>query len=97
MLRALCTLPGADARAKLADELRGYRWENTDHRVIYETLLQIDSADGETLRQELPAAVTRMGFPDIHWGRFFAATVMPISTDRISGLIRKLRAGVSGH
>lgn len=98
VLRALCTLPGNNAtRAKLAHELKEYRWEQADHRVIYQAFIETDAGDTETLRRELPAAVTRMGFPDIQWERFFAATAMPIPTDRISGLIRKLRAGVSGR
>ncbi|HEV3482010.1 MAG TPA: hypothetical protein VGR97_06730 [Candidatus Acidoferrales bacterium] len=98
VLRALCVLPGDNAaRARLANELKGYRWEHADHRVIYEALIEINSADGETLRRELPAAVTRMGFPDIHWERFFAATATPVLPDRILKLIRELKAGVSGH
>jgi hypothetical protein len=97
VLRALCTQPGGDAaRAKLADELRGYRWEHADHRVIYEALIKTNTADIETLRRELPGAVTRMGFPDIHWERFFNANATPLSPDRIFELIRELRAGVSG-
>jgi len=96
VLRALCLLPGGDAaRAQLANELKGYRWEYADHRVIFEALIEADFADAETLRRELPAAVTRMGFPDINWERFFAST--PVPQDRIFELIRELKAGVSGH
>ena len=94
-LRALCMLGDDAARTKLASELKGYRWHHADHRVIYEALMQIDSADRETLRRELPAAVTRMGFPDINWERFFAATATPLPPDRIFELIRELKAGVA--
>lgn len=98
VLRALCVLPGDNtARARLANELKGYRWEHADHQVIYEALIETDIADAETLRRELPAAVTRMGFPDIHWERFFAATAMPLAPNRIFELIRELKAGVSRH
>ena len=98
VLRALCTLPGGDAvRARLANELKGYRWEHPDHRVIYEALIETDIADAEILRRELPAAVTRMGFPDIQWERFFAATGMPLAPNRIFELIRELKASVSEH
>jgi hypothetical protein len=98
VLCALCVQPGRDAaRAKLANELRGYRWEHADHRVIYEALIETNTADRETLRRELPAAVTRMGFPDIDWERFFAANATPVPPDRIFELIRELRGGVSGQ
>ena len=98
VLVALCAqTEGRAARAKLADELKEYRWEHADHRVIYEALAESNSADRETLRRELPAAVTRMGFPDIHWERFFVATATPVSPDRILELIRKLKAGNLGH
>jgi hypothetical protein len=97
VLRALCLLPGGDtARAELTDELKGYRWEHPDHRVIYEALIETNAADTETLRRELPAIVTRMGFPDTDWERFFDANATPLSPDRIFELIRELKAGVSG-
>jgi len=98
LLRALCALPRGDGvRARLTNELQGYRWENADHRVIYTALIETDIADTETLRRELPAAVTRMGFPDIDWERFFAGTGTPVTPDRIFELIRELKAGVAGH
>ena len=98
VLRALCTLPGGHtARAKLVDELKAYRWEHADHRVIYEALIKTNAADSETLRRELPAAVTRMGFPDVNWERFFDADATPVTPDRIFDLIRELKGGVSGQ
>ena len=98
VLRALCVLPGRDSiRAKVADELLGYRWEHADHQVIYEALIETDVADAETLRRELPAAGTRMGFPDLYWERFFAENATPVAADRVSELIRDLKARVAGH
>jgi hypothetical protein len=97
VLRGLCFLPGGGAaRAKLANELKGYRWEHADHRVIYEALIKTNAADTETLRRELPAIVTRMGFPDIDWERFFTANATTFPPDRIFELIRELKARVSG-
>lgn len=93
VLRLLCTQPrGRAAWAKLANELEEHRWEHADHRVIYEALIEIDSADRETLRREIPAAVTRMGFPDIHCERFFAGNATTLPPDRIFELIRELKA-----
>lgn len=98
VLRALCTRPGSDpAYAKLANELKEYHWKRTDHRVIYEALIKTNAADIETLRRELAAAITRMGFPDIDLDRFFPANATAVPPDRILELLRELRAGVSGH
>ena len=98
VLRALCTQAEDDAlHTQLVNALNGYHWEHADHRVIYEALIEINSWDRETLRRELPAAVTRMGFPDIHCERFFTGTATPISPDRIFELIRELKARVSGR
>jgi hypothetical protein len=97
LLRALSVLPRSDAPfTQLVDALKAHRWEHADHRVIYEALIETGIGDIETLRRELPAAVTRMGFPDINCERFFAANATPITPDRIFELIRELRAGVSG-
>jgi hypothetical protein len=91
VLRALCTQPGGQAaRAKLANELKEYRWEHGDHRVIYEALIKIASPDPQTLRQQLPAVTVRMGFPDIDWQQYFAPA--PIPTDRLYDLIRDLKS-----
>ena len=99
VLRALCTQAdeAIAAREKLVDELKRYRWEHADHRVIYDALIKTSAADTETLRRELPAAVTRMGFPDIRWERFFLANATPVPPDRIFELIRELKARVSAH
>lgn len=92
VLRALCMQPGGRAAsAKLAAELKEYRWEHADHRVIYEALIEINSADTETLRRQLPAATARMGFPDIDWQRYFAPA--PIPAD-LYELIRILKSSV---
>jgi hypothetical protein len=91
VLRALCTQTAGHAEcAKLASELAEYRWREADHRVIYEALIKINSGDPEMLRRRLPAATTRMGFPEIDWQRYFSPT--PIPADRLSDLIRTLKS-----
>ncbi len=92
VLRALCAQPESDAAwARLAHELKGYRWEDGDHKVIYEALVEISSADFETLRRQLPAATARMGFPDIDWQRYFGPASIPADLDE---LIRTLKRRV---
>lgn len=90
VLQALCTrVGGHSGYAKLASELAEYRWEDADHRMIYEALMKTKNAGPETLSRRLPAAITRMGFPDIDWQRYFSST--SISADRLHELIRALK------
>jgi hypothetical protein len=74
---------------RLASELSGHQWQDPDHKVVYEALRAIKSRDPKTRRIEIPAQVTRMGFPDVDWNLYFDAT--QLSTSEIEGLIRRLR------
>lgn len=74
VLRALC----GDALSPLEREvllvsLEGYEWKDEEHRVVFLAILGLGRADAATLRGLLPAAATRMGFPDIFWEDYFAA------------------------
>jgi hypothetical protein len=72
ILRALCSSPHLKTeRDKLLAALSSHAWRDAEHRVVYEALLRIPSREGGALRLELPAAATRMGFPDIDWGNYF--------------------------
>lgn len=92
LLRALCTQPQGEAEhIRIVNQLKDYQWEGPDHRVIYEALVEIKSADTEILRRQLPAATARMGFPDIDWERYFSP---PSISTEIDKLIRALRRHV---
>lgn len=41
--------------------------------MIYEALVRAERTDPQSLREYLPAQLTRIGFPDIDWMSFFAA------------------------
>ena len=72
ILRALCTSPHLGAEIdRLLAELRIHEWRDPEHRVVYEALLRIRVRDAATLRPELAATATRMGFPDVEWGEYF--------------------------
>lgn len=90
ILQALCTLEilpqGWD---RLAGSLSEYSWREPDHQVIYDALRGIRSHDATTRRDQLPAQVTRMGFPDVDWSLYFASEEM---TEReIEELMRQLK------
>ncbi|HEV2491678.1 MAG TPA: hypothetical protein VG204_01245 [Terriglobia bacterium] len=72
VLRALCqgTLEGsvrASARALLA----GYQWHEPLHQVIFDVVLSIPSDIPEVIQSELPAGLTRRGFPDFDFDDLF--------------------------
>ncbi len=90
ILRALCAgVSNAADWDQLASELRVHHWQDPDHKVVYQALRAIKSRDPKTLREELPAQVTRMGFPDMDWSLYFDAIELP--TPEIEGLIRRLQ------
>lgn len=83
ILRALCTRQSAFAvpgkhrefdRATILAQLRAHRWQNPEHRVVFEALTLLPGRSAADLREQLPAQATRMGFPDINWDTYFAPT-----------------------
>jgi hypothetical protein len=74
ILRLMCTgsLAAACVGALLRD-LHGYRWRDPEHRIVYEALKGVRALQNLTLREQLPAQATRMGFPDVDWALYFAA------------------------
>jgi hypothetical protein len=72
ILRAFCKSTYLPAqRGALLEELASHTWRSGEHRVVYEALKRSATGDPDSLRAELPAATTRMGFPDIDWGEYF--------------------------
>jgi len=72
ILRALCASPHLTSeRGRLLRALASHDWRNPEHRVVYEALLRTLSRSTGALRSELPAAATRMGFPDVDWAEYF--------------------------
>jgi|YelNatPaOPRAMG01_1025707.scaffolds.fasta_scaffold33340_4 hypothetical protein len=49
-----------------------YPWQNPLHQAIFNALDAVPGDSPATLRQLLPAKLTRMGFPDVEWEEFFA-------------------------
>ncbi len=81
ILHALCTrqaafaAPGKHylaARANILAQLRAHRWQDPEHRVVFEALTLLPGRQSSNLREQLPAQATRMGFPDVNWDHYFA-------------------------
>ena len=76
VLRALCSSKStAEEMAMATRRLAEYAWQDGDHRVVYEAIARCRASDGAQMRKDLPAIATRMGFPDIEWEQYFAASV----------------------
>ncbi len=72
ILRALCASPHLTSkRGRLLRALASHDWRDPEHRVVYEALVRTLACGSDALRSELPAAATRMGFPDVNWGEYF--------------------------
>src|ERR1700723_4572227 len=92
ILRALCGGPaafgssGADhasGRATILAELRTHRWQDPEHRVVFEALTLLPGRQASALREQLPAQATRMGFPDVNWDAYFAANADDIPPEAL--------------
>src|ERR1700733_15935744 len=61
----------------LIHRLSAYEWKDPEHKVVFDALQAIKSDDPLARRQELPAQVTRMGFPDLDCGKYLDADAQP--------------------
>jgi hypothetical protein len=74
ILRAICS--GAVAKSEcqlILEKLRNHRWQEAEHRIVYEALERIPGHDAQFIKTALPAETTRMGFPDVDWDQYFSA------------------------
>jgi hypothetical protein len=71
VLRALCTHPNGERYENCSASLGSYVWKNGEHRAVYEALRRIGFLPPNARRRELPAEMTRLGFPDVNCGDYF--------------------------
>ena len=66
VLRAVCQgTPQGSVRDGALRVLCNYAWREPVHQAIFGCLARLTSANLEFLRSELPACLTRKGFPDV--------------------------------
>jgi hypothetical protein len=94
ILRALCAdaLP-APARDSAKHSLENYQWQDPEHRVVYEALLEAPRSGPLSLREQLPARATRLGFPDVEWQNYFGRAES--EQGDIEGLVRELKIALA--
>ena len=89
VLQALCqATPQGSVRATARDILRTYRWREPLHHVIFEVVLSIPTEVPEVIRAQLPARLTRRGFPDVDIEDLFKPH--GLSKEEAERLIRQL-------
>ena len=89
VLRTLCQgTPQGSVRATARDILRTYRWREPLHHVIFEVVLSIPTEVPEVIRAQLPARLTRRGFPDVDIEDLFKPH--GLSKEEAEHLIRRL-------
>jgi hypothetical protein len=92
VLRALCQGIGAgSARGRARCQLAAYRWSDPIHQVLFECLLELGTPEPARLEAELPARLTRRGFPDVNWEEFFQP--VSLSGNEVERLVHEL-AGI---
>jgi len=65
LLAVICQSVRDDSiRCELFQHLERYDWQSSDCRAIYEAIVR-RPFDPRNLREDLPAGLTRIGFPDI--------------------------------
>ena len=73
VLRLVCQQPAARELGR--NHLQPYRWRDLVHSVIFEIVTSMPPVSEEELRQQLPARLTRAGFPDFPWEELFVPLV----------------------
>jgi hypothetical protein len=94
ILRALCSnlsprIDNPAARAAILAKLRTHHWQDPEHHVVFEALTLLPGREAMELRAQLPAQATRMGFPEVNWGKYFAAAA---DDSAIENLVAELLA-----
>ncbi|MGH9351426.1 MAG: hypothetical protein ACRD2G_04580 [Terriglobia bacterium] len=72
----------------LKQRLAGYRWQESDHQAIFSAIVRFPLPS--VIAAELPARLTRLGFPDVEWE--YLNQPHSLSRSDAAGLIRELLA-----
>lgn len=65
LLRFLCARENLADRQKLCRQLSKYSWRERDHQILFEAIGELLPTAPRQILEQLPAALTRRGFPDI--------------------------------
>jgi hypothetical protein len=89
LLRAMCQPGVRDSIWKIASgPLKTYHWREPVHEALFGALRDLRARKPALLRELLPAALTRRGFPDVAWENFFDTATLSDEEARL--LLRRL-------
>lgn len=72
LLRLLCQCySSGSASGQLWRTLEEYSWREPEHQVLFSALSGLRRFTVEAIRSQLPARLTRLGFPDLDWSYLF--------------------------
>lgn len=84
ILRMLCqpSLPDT-LRQSVSRDLSTHQWQVEDHRIVFAALQKVRNTSAASLREQLTAHATRMGFPDIDWAILFEPNEVTESIEQV--------------
>ncbi len=89
VLQALCQgTPEGSVREAGWSILENYRWHDPSHRIVYEVLMSLPTGAPDVIREQLPALLTRRGFPDMAWEELFKPDLL--TKENAESLMREL-------
>jgi len=89
VLRALCRgTPQGSLRQAARRILAGYRWHDPLYESVFKIIMSLPSDDPQVVRDELPARLTRSGFPDFDLDDFFRP--VELSHEQVLNLMNQM-------
>lgn len=77
VLAILCQSGGQGAvRGQARQLLANYRWSDAAHQVLFEIVMTFPTSSCQALRDQLPARLTRRGFPDFDFQGLFNVSIL---------------------
>ncbi|HVB07678.1 MAG TPA: hypothetical protein VNF00_01915 [Candidatus Acidoferrales bacterium] len=68
LLQFVCDTAGDEpARGAVIRALANYAWLDADNEILFEAIHRLFARNPADILSELPAALTRCGFPDLPW------------------------------
>ncbi len=95
VLRALCCgLLQGDSREQAFRQLARHRFAEPEHELLFAALSTLHVSEASSIREQLPARLVNLGFPDVDLAPFLDA---PAPTPaEISEALRRMAAEASG-
>ncbi|MGH9775015.1 MAG: hypothetical protein ACRD50_08725 [Candidatus Acidiferrales bacterium] len=80
-------------RRNAIEALAPYNWADPEHRIFFECIAELHRLDSNSLRAQLPAHLTRKGFPAINLQPYFAPHHLTAAMARaqIRRLLKRVR------